>query len=84
MDKNERAEATVSLLKRAALVEEFSDTDGNASIRLTPTGARVGRSFEVDDDAAAVLDALLDYQGAPREDGLRLSPWVAPWSGRPH
>jgi len=50
------------LTEQAGLVEAYTNADGKEAYRLTPKGAQLGRSMALagDEDAAVVLDALLD------------------------
>ena len=52
----------VAQLEQAGLVETYVNAEGKAAMRLTAKGAQLGRSMALagDEDAAAVLDALLE------------------------
>ena len=58
-------DAILDEMEAADLVEQYTTEDGTAAMRLTEQGVRVGRSLALagDDDAAVVLDALLDEVG---------------------
>jgi len=53
-------------LEKAGLVETFTNAEGKVAYSLTPRGAQLGRSMALagDEDAAKVLDALLDEGGS--------------------
>jgi DNA-binding MarR family transcriptional regulator len=55
-------DAIVAELEKAGLVETFTSDQGKVPYRLTPKGAQLGRSMALagDEDAAVVLDALLE------------------------
>ena len=50
----------VAMLEDAGLIEQYVDEDGEAALRLTDRGAQVGRALAMDDDAEALLAALLE------------------------
>jgi len=58
-------ETIVAMLTEAGLVESYVADDGAEALRLTQRGDQVGRALAMagDDDANAVLDALLDGRG---------------------
>ena len=58
-------DAILDELEAAELVEQYVNEDGKAAMRLTEQGLWVGRSLALagDEDAAVVLDALLEAQG---------------------
>jgi DNA-binding MarR family transcriptional regulator len=59
-------DAIVAELEQAGLVESYVNEDGKVAYRLTTRGAQLGRSLALagDDDAAVVLDALLEDNAA--------------------
>ena len=58
-------DAIVEMLSDAGLIESYVTEDGADALRLTERGEQVGRALAIagDNDATAVLDALLDEQG---------------------
>jgi len=61
-DHDAEMDAIREQLEKAGLVETYVDEDGQDAMRLTPKGAQMGRALAMagDEDAAAVLDALLE------------------------
>jgi DNA-binding MarR family transcriptional regulator len=59
-------DAIVAELEKAGLVETFTDDEGKVAYRLTLKGAQLGRSMASagDEDAGAMLEALLDEGGS--------------------
>ena len=55
-------DAELAELERAGLVEQYTDEEGKAAMRLTEKGPQLGRSMAMagNEDAAVVLDALLE------------------------
>ncbi len=78
-DHDAETDAIVAELEKAGLVETFTNDEGKAAMRLTPKGAQLGRSMALggDEDAAVVLDALLDKAERAREEARPL------WDGPP-
>jgi hypothetical protein len=60
-DHDAELDAIVAMLASAGLLIETSE-DGRPALQLTPKGAQVVRQMAMghEDDAAALLDALLD------------------------
>jgi len=58
-------DAIVAELEEAGLVETFTNDEGKVAYRLTGQGVQVARQMALagDEDAAVVLDALLDAAG---------------------